>query len=369
MYYKNLFTKHQQRWEDIYYYRKMVSVKKRSNLLNSKPIVFMCSPKYLGIRSDNYANEKEQQYHTEFENEPTIFRTKALQQWDELQSTYKSWGADILSIHPLKNSYDQTYTADPAFTLFDPKANKLIIAKSHFANSYRNSEVNAFANSILELSKPGKILADIDVEVHQLQNFCEGTGDNYYDAFRDLIFSGFTLSSSSGDLKKGRSNPNAHAELEAITGVEVVSLEVKHPCFHIDTCLAPLPSGHMLVYKNGMTEQSYKKLLQKAFIDRDLDPEEFIIPVSQNDAENNLVTNFLCIDNKIAIPQFGDNIYEPINPDLINRLQNIGYEVTPHNMGQFIKVGGAVHCISHLVMKRVKGGLINNFNFKSKKAL
>lgn len=319
----------------------------------------MCPPDYLGIRANNHGNEKEQQYLKEFINSPVDFRKKATLQWNELKNIYKSLGFSLIDIPVLENALDQTYTADPAFSIVESDTKKLILVLSQFANINRNKEVDAFLNTIKSIIKNDPIFNDYTLEVNITNEFFEGTGDNYYDNFRDVIFSGYTSSPGPNNLANGRSSIESHKELESYTGINVISLEVKYPCFHIDTCLAPLPTGHILFYKDGITEEAYDKFLKLAFHDYGLNPEEYIIPITKNDALNNLATNLICIENKIVIPEFGSSEYPKLNANLINKLKDLGYKVFTHTFGQFIKVGGALHCTSHLLNYRVKGGIIN----------
>ena len=114
----------------------------------------------------------------------------------------------------------------------------------------------------------------------------------------------------------------------------------------------------MLLYRDGITDQAYETLQQKAFRDFGMDPQEYIIPVSKNAAENHYATNLQWIGMDIAMPYFGGDSYPPLEKTLLEKLESLGYTVHLHNMSQFIKVGGATHCTSHLVMQRVKSGLI-----------
>lgn len=331
------------------------------NLNTPQNTIIMCPPNFLEIRSaeNGNGNRKEEAYYTEYAADPDGFREKALQQWQGLKDIYAEWGMTVLEIVPTPGMTDQVFTADPAFTIINHDKNELIILKSEFTNAARRTEVIPFVQLTSQAAKQDMIKPGLRIREHQMLNRFEGTGDCYYDQYRDLIFAGYTNNPDPANPQEGRSSIESHAEVEAQTGIEVISLEIKDPCFHIDTCLAPLPSGHMLVYKDGMTDDSYKLLIKKAFIDRGLDPEEYLIPVTENDALSNYVTNMQCIGDKIVMPQFDKDIYEPVDTALIQRLEDIGYEVKVHEYGQMIKVGGAMHCSSHMIAERVIGGLIN----------
>jgi N-dimethylarginine dimethylaminohydrolase len=326
------------------------------------PVVIMCPPTYLELKElkegEKHANAKSEMFYDEYRRDPGGFRVKADRDWSQLVDLYKKWGINVIEMPPSEGLVSQVYTADPAFTLLDTKNSTLNVVKSKLTNQSRPGEVEPFASTIQSLSEDGQILDGITIKFHQAVHNFEGTGDCYFDAARNMVFAGYTVESD--DPSEGRSSLDAHAEVERLTNIEVVSLEVQRPCFHIDTCLTPLPSGHMLIYKPGMTDDAYNKLVQKAFIERDLNPDEYIIHVSENDGLNNFVTNLLCFGNKVALPQFGDKLADGtqvdyVDPKLIKRLEEIGYEVTVVNVPQLIKLGGAMHCTSHMLMPKVDG--------------
>ncbi|PCI00816.1 MAG: hypothetical protein COB76_02645, partial [Alphaproteobacteria bacterium] len=146
----------------------------------------------------------------------------------------------------------------------------------------------------------------------------------------------------------GRSDIRAHKGLEAVTGVPVVSMAVKEPFFHIDTCMTPLTNGHIIAYKDGMKPEAFENLMQEGFKRYGMDPEEYLILVSKEDAEN-YACNLVCVGNNIIMPQVSDGLQD--------RLKSKGYEVTCLDMSVFINDGGAMHCLTNnLNEQRIKGG-------------
>lgn len=327
-------------------------------------VIVMCPPQFYGVKSENFANAKEAQFAAEYAADPQAFRAKAVEQWKELVKIYESLGATVIQIAPSPGLIDQIYTADPAFTLV--KDGKLNILRSRFTNQSRQPEVDAMTEALkLIVQQPGNALSGLPVDVREALNPVEGTGDAYYDSARNVIFAGYTQNPDPDNPVSGRSSIDAHTEMEQLTGVRVISLEIKAPCFHIDTCLTPLPTGHMLVYKAGMTPEAYDTLVQEAFVKYGLDPSEYLIELDQKEAEDNFITNLVCLGDTLVIPQFGENGeegVEPVNPALLDRLRSIGYTVIVHNVSQLIKAGGAMHCTSHAVMEAVEGGYFSRKN-------
>lgn len=321
------------------------------------PIVLTCEPLNFSIKSDHCANAKEAEYGDEHAADPQ----KSIKRACDLHSGFTGklpWlGLRNSALLPFPGMAGQVYTADPGFTMYDAETNTLTLIRSHFTNESRQAEVDAFTGHLQALCEPGGPLAGVKLEIHDMPFPFEGTGDAYYDPFRDRIFAGYVGKPDPNDPGSGRSSIEAHAELERITGIPVVSIEMKAPCFHIDTALCPLPSGHMLIYKEGFTEESYNHLIQTEFIDKGLDPAEYAIHVSEHDALENYATNLLYHEDKILLPYFGEGKTMP-GPALIERLERIGYQVELAEYGELIKAGGALHCTGHILHQRIKGGYL-----------
>lgn len=313
-------------------------------------IAIVCVPSNYGLKNtkDDMAS---QFFYDEYFRDVSGFRNKAVGEAVYYHSKLQEHGITLAHIAPREGQIDQVYTADPAFTLLEPSTNTLHVLTSKFTNSTRQAEVDDFVKALKSLTSIGSPLNGIKLNIHEMQNNFEGTGDCYYDTHRDLIFAGYTLNPDENDLKGGRSHILAHQEVANTIGVEVISLEVVKPCFHIDTCLAPLPSGHILLYKDGLTDKSYDALIKNAFKNYNMDHGEYLIEIDENDALNNFATNMQVVGKQIFMPEFGHPI-KPISKNLTNRLNEIGYDIEIIPYGQMIKGDGALHCTSHIIASR-----------------
>lgn len=320
----------------------------------AQPFIVTCEPLHFSNDPDSPANAKEAQY-------TAVDSARALSLHRAFTALCTQKGAVISQMPPTLGTPGQVYTADPAWTIYNPKTNELTLIRSRFTNQRRQSEVDAFTDHFKSLTAPGGALAGVKLTIHDIPFAFEGTGDAYYDSFRDRIFAGYVQNPDPANPGAGRSAIEAHAELERITGIPVTSIEMLPPCFHIDIALCPLPTGHMLIYKGGMTEDSYNDLVQNEFIAKGLDPAEYLIEVSESDALQNFVTNLICFDDNILLPYFGEDADRP-DPALIARLQAIGYNVELVEYGELIKGSGALHCTAHLLQTRVQGGHIAQNN-------
>lgn len=313
-------------------------------------------PSHIGIRPPNrdghHPNEKEKKYYQEFAQDPDGFRVLALRQWQAMVDHFEKLGLKIKQVNGHEDQFDHVFTADPFWSLLDNTTSTLHILRSCFTNATRHSEALSYLTLPWQAHFP-----DHQINMRAMKERAEGTGDRLYCVARDMCFSGHTKNPDSNNPSIGRSSQAADVEFTERTGIQNLGLELTNGCFHIDTCLSALPTGHMLVYKDGMTPESYEKLCQKAFIDYGLDPDDFIIEVSENDAKNNFATNLVCTGKSILMSEFGEDV-APVDPALINQLKDIGYTVTQIPYSQMIKVGGAIHCTAHLVHTRVHGGLL-----------
>jgi N-dimethylarginine dimethylaminohydrolase len=167
------------------------------------------------IISDKWKNDKEQEYHEFYKQDPEAFRKKACEQWQSLVDLYIEWEIKVVIDDHKPGMGDQVYTADPAGTIKDKIKKEISALRSHFTNADRQPEVEAF----MALLKAEAIATGYTVSEHKMEHNFEGTGDCYYDAFRDVMFAGYTTDPNSDDPAKGRSALESHQELEDKTGI------------------------------------------------------------------------------------------------------------------------------------------------------
>jgi len=305
--------------------------------------ILMCPPDNYGISAPDseghFANRFSEQSYDRYLKDPKTFRAEAITQWNAYYKALKAEGVDVVLLQSQPHHPDLVFTADQTLSLKCDDG-RIVTLLSQFSNIERQDEV-AYCKQVLH--------GFDETRLFETSHFkTEGTGDNYYDSFRDIYWSGYTTSPERAQAAAGRSDKRAHDQLSALTGVPVVGLEVQDPFFHIDTCLAPLHDGHMLVFKQGMTEASFDLFLKKAFKDYDLDPAEYLIEVTAEDAKK-YGCNVRTIGKTIFIPSVSDRLEQ--------QLTDKGYTVISLDVSRFIDGGGAMHCLTNLINEsRVKGG-------------
>ena len=326
-------------------------------------IVLMSPPDYFGLEGPDEAGKFEnalsKRYYKEFMDDPQRFRERATIQWHGLKETVEaalnvdgiSTGA-VVELPAHRDMMNLVFTADPVFTLATPNITgenqRILTIASHFANANRSQEVDYTLEFLKNLQAVG------NTGIIKARHAMEGTGDNVYDRFRDVIWSGYR-DPLSGNAEDGRSDVRMHRNIKKLTGVSVNSMMVQKPWFHIDTCMAPLPTGHILAFMDGMTDQAKETLMREGFERFGMDPKEFLIEVSEEDA-----LNYAC-----NFRQFADTVVmADVSDDLKRQLETTGNNMVYVDVGQFIKGGGAVHCLTNTLNEpRVVGGTCRDYGY------
>ncbi|MDD3182584.1 MAG: hypothetical protein PHD48_07275 [Alphaproteobacteria bacterium] len=320
-----------------------------------KPVFMMCPPNFYAIPkadpSAGHANDFAIKGYEEFKKSPNAFIHKAEKQWNNLKQTFVSLGITVCEIAAAPYCCDLVFTADSSLSLVQKKdryyPDKSITILSHFSNEQRQAEIN-IASSIIDNFIPNRSI------VTSYFRF-EGAGDNVYDPFRDIFWSGYTAQAGKLHTASGRSDLRAHTVLSSLSGIKVVSLPVQRPFFHVDTSLAPLSYGHVLFHKHGIKPEGLKTFMKNAFAKHGMPVKEYLIPVSREDAQN-LACNVVCFDKTVIVPK--------CSSALKKKIEKAGYDVAEVDLSCFIASGGAAHClINDINMQRINGGHIKKTQY------
>lgn len=140
----------------------------------------------------------------------------ALRQWETLRDTYLQLGHRVDLVDPAPGLPDMVYAANGGLIV----NNRAIVA--NFTYPQRAAEADAYA----------AWMAAAGHQPQRTRHRNEGQGD--------LLVAGSTVLAGYGF----RTDPRAHDEVAAITGLPVVSLELVDPRFyHLDTALTVLSDG------------------------------------------------------------------------------------------------------------------------------
>ncbi len=233
----------------------------------------------------------------------------ARKQWGELMESL-SRRASLLEIEPRVCSPDMCFTANAGLA----HAGRVVPARFRMPERTREADFfeDWFAGSGFEV-----------LPLSGDEAF-EGEGDALFQPGERLLWAGH------GE----RSRHATHEELGRIFDVEVVSLGLVDPRFyHLDTCLAPLPGGR-LIYFPGAFDEASKRAIEKRI------PPERRIAVEEDDA-----VEFAC-----NLLRLGDRIYlNRASPALRRALSRWGFETFERPVGEFMKAGGGVKCLSMML--------------------
>lgn len=318
-----------------------------------KRTFMMCEPTNYGIwpadPEKGFANKFQAEGYELFKKDPAGFVNEALDEWHQVKETIEQ-SSNVVLVPSMENTdqtqyYDQVFTADASLSIHKNGDHTTFL--SRFTNTERNPEIELHKDFILKLDGINNIQNRI---IKECPYNIEGTGDNFYDSYRDVFWSGFTQNTSRNFASEGRSNIMAHQFLKAATNTNVNSLQTAQGFFHIDTALSPLPRGHIVFYPGGVDKDYVQKFKTAAFDNYGLDEKTHLIQVNEADA-NNYACNLLYIgDNKVLVTKASSQEFQ-------EKLKRAEYDVIPMSVKMFRYSGGAFHCITNPVYEqKIEGG-------------
>jgi N-dimethylarginine dimethylaminohydrolase len=204
------------------------------------------------------------------------------------------------------NMPDLVFTANAALI-----SNGLAIVSS-FRFPERRREQNTYRAALGRLGFATTFLQQV---------FFEGAGDALFDRARPLLYAAYGW----------RTERAAVNQISETLGVRTVPLLlVDDRFYHLDTCLCPLASGHVMVFMDAFSPHA-QRILRRA-----IEP-EYLIEVSVADA-----VAFAC--NAVEI---GDAIVmHSASRSLRERLNAAGYRVFATDLSEFHKAGGSAKCLT-----------------------
>jgi ornithine--oxo-acid transaminase len=126
-----------------------------------------------------------------------------------------------------------------------------------------------------------------------------------------------------------RSSREAHAVLAARTGRPVVGVHLADPrWYHVDLTLCPLGEGRAIVHPDAWDADGARQVL-------DLLREPLLLSAAE---AATFCANSVVVDSTIIMPA--------CPPRVGRQLQAWGYDVVTVDVGEFLKAGGAVRCLT-----------------------
>ncbi len=151
--------------------------------------------------------------------------------------------------------------------------------------------------------------------------YFEGAGDALYDRRLSILYFGHGW----------RSDHAAAAQIDKLVGARVLPLRLVDPRFyHLDTCLCPLASGHVMAYMDAFSPKSQAMLRMTLGT-------EYLIEVGEADA-----LAFACN----AVELSDAIVVHSASAPLRHRLDTAGYRVVETDLSDFHKSGGSAKCLT-----------------------
>ncbi len=256
----------------------------------------MCSPRYFTI-----AYEINPWMHRENQ----VNKEKVVKQYNELKKAYQQLGVEVVEIDQNQLLPDMVYTAN--FGCVEEN----VFIKANFRYRQRRKEADIAAEFLKK---------HLGCTVYKIPPgiFFEGQGDLLKNHVRYFFGHGF------------RSEKKALPYLQKALSLPIIDLELINPYFyHLDTCLAPISNDAVIVNPKAFSANSLKKIRQY-----------FSYVIETEDEDNNhMACNLVVVDTTIVVGK-------GISKKLRNQCKDLGFTVWEIEMGEYLKGGGSVKCVS-----------------------
>jgi len=239
----------------------------------------------------------------------SVDKKEAGKQWEKLKNVYEKLGIKVEVIPQKEGLPDMVFSADQGIVL----GNEVLL--SNFRYPQRRKE-SYYYRQWFEKEK-------FIVKTMPKRIWFEGGGDSLWLGGRLLVGVGFrTQFESIKEINKFVSNKRKENPI-------VIPLFLTDPfLFHLDACLLILNEQSAFYYPKGFSEKS-KKILKK------LVPN--LIPLAKEEAYNFAANSFVI--NHYLICQKGSS-------QMRKEAEHLGFQVIELDMGEFMKAGGGIHCLT-----------------------
>ena len=223
----------------------------------------------------------------------------AMNQWETLRQTYKELGHTVELVEPVAGLPDMVYAANGGLLL----NGKAVVAR--FAYPQRAGESVAYA----------EWMARHGFDPAETRHVNEGQGDLL--AVGSIVLAGYGF----------RTERQAHAEIAALVGMPVVSLELVDPRFyHLDTALTVLDDTTIAYYPPAFSDEACAQLLE-------LFPDA--IEVASADA---YVLGLNAVSDGLNV------VFPAAAMGFAGQLREAGFRPIGVDLSELLKGGGSIKC-------------------------
>jgi N-dimethylarginine dimethylaminohydrolase len=257
--------------------------------------ILLCSPTFYDI---------EYEINPWMHIENKVDKKKVMDEYRQLRAAYKSLGASVLEINPVKGLPDMVYAANLGF----PFGNKF--ALSNFRYPQRKEEAK-YAREFFE--KKG----------FEIVNFPDKI---YFEGQGDLLTTGGKYFLGWGK----RSSREAKDILSKMLKINLIDFELIDPYFyHLDMSLGPLNKETVLMKPESFTKEGIAKIKREF---------KNVIEVSKEDNKF-MACNLVVVNKNVVIGQ-------GISGKLKKSIEEYGFKVVEVPMDEYRKGGGSIKCLT-----------------------
>ncbi len=270
--------------------------------------ILMCRPEYFEV---NYTGNEFMK-----DNIDKVDQVKALNEWENLKTTYINLGFEIELIPPVKGLVDMVFTANQSLPFLSSNGIRTVIL-SKMKNKQRQDEVKYFKDFYQER----------EYEVIELPDeikYFESMGDCVIDYERNILFGGFGY----------RTEEKTFDIIANYTNFKIVKLKLVNPVlYHLDTCFSVLNSKTAVIQESAFNSEGLESI------------KEYFQNIIYTDEQENLkffVCNCHCPDGKNVIVQKGSVKFK-------DDITKTGFNLIEVETGEFMKSGGSVFCMKLMI--------------------
>jgi len=229
-----------------------------------------------------------------------IDRSRALDQWAGIVATYRRLGHQVEVIRPEPGLPDMVFAANGA----------LVVDGRVLASRFRHAERAPEADAYLAWLRP-----HIDPAAVRPRHTIEGEGDVL--AVGEVLLAGHGF----------RTDLEAHAEVVAWSGREVVSLELIDPrYYHLDTCLGVLDERTIAWFPDAFSPAAQAELRRRYLTALEVDADEAAL----------LALNVVSDGRHVIVP--------PGAVRFAAALERTGFVPVPVDLSELLAAGGGAKC-------------------------
>jgi N-dimethylarginine dimethylaminohydrolase len=259
----------------------------------------MCPPHHFGVLYE---------INPWMHEEVAVEHDLASEQWNGLVANLRLAGAEVQTMEPHPEVPDLVFTANAGIV------NGTQFVPSHFRHPERQGETEIDAAWFAARGfRVDRLPAELDHE---------GAGDALPftpEGGETVLVSGYSF----------RSDAAAITELGRLLGCPIKAVQLVDPrLYHLDLTFCPLDDRHAIVAPTGWDRYGCKVV--EALV-----PEPLVLEEHEALA--------FCANSVVV----GDVVHMPSCPPAVGRtLESWGFEVVVHDMGEFLKAGGACRCLT-----------------------